>query len=192
MTRTEENNKALEECSHTISTEAQRTVLLADISKSLAVIADVMSGSQEPTKTSEEAKKLADEAYERIMRGLPGVGGQHMSKNKDIETLHRITGEPYRVCRAKMKANGWDLRSALGFPILATVREVADELVECLRPLLDAICETVKSIDWDGLIETALELKRLQDEGLIQCTAEHCTEDGCENCAGYEPIGGTS
>ena len=29
-----------------------------------------------------------------------------MSKNKDIEALHKITGEQYRVCRAKMKANG--------------------------------------------------------------------------------------
>lgn len=69
MTRTEENNKALEVCSHAIATEDQQTVILADISKSLAVIADVMSGAQEPTKTSEEAKRLADEAYERIMRG---------------------------------------------------------------------------------------------------------------------------
>ena len=77
MTRTEENNKALEVCSHSITTEEQRTVLLADISKSLAVIADVMSGAQEPTKTSEEAKRLADEAYERIMRGDLTGGRAH-------------------------------------------------------------------------------------------------------------------
>lgn len=70
MTRTEENNKALEVIIEGAETnEAIQAVLLADISKSLAVIADVMSGAQEPTKTSEEAKKLADEAYERIMRG---------------------------------------------------------------------------------------------------------------------------
>jgi hypothetical protein len=61
MTRVEENNKAIKANS--------QAALLADISKSLAVIADVMSGAQEPTKTSEEAKRLADEAYERIMRG---------------------------------------------------------------------------------------------------------------------------
>ncbi len=113
-----------------------------------------------------------------------------MSKNKDIEALHRITGEPYRVCRAKMKANGWDLWSALGFPNLDIVRDVADALVESFRPLLDAICETVKSIDWEELKKAAVELKRMQDERLIQCTAEHCTEDGCEKCAGYEPMGG--
>lgn len=77
MTRTEENNKALEVCSHAISTAEQQTVLLADISKSLAVIADVISGAQEPTKTSEEAKRLADEAYERIMRGDLTGGPNH-------------------------------------------------------------------------------------------------------------------
>ena len=69
MTRTEENNKAIEVCSHALAYQEQWTVLLADISKSLAVIADVMSRAQEPEKTSEEAKRVADEAYERIMRG---------------------------------------------------------------------------------------------------------------------------
>lgn len=77
MTRTEENNKALEVCSHSISTEEQQTVILADISKSLAVIADVMSRAQEPAKTSEEVKRVADEAFERIMRGDLTGGPNH-------------------------------------------------------------------------------------------------------------------
>lgn len=77
MTRTEENNKAIEVCSHSICTEEQQTVILADISKSLAVIADVMSGAQEPEKTSEEAKRVADEAFERIMRGDLTGGRAH-------------------------------------------------------------------------------------------------------------------
>lgn len=113
-----------------------------------------------------------------------------MSKNKDIEALHMITGEPYRVCRAKMKANGWDLWGALGFHILDTVQITLDAVAESFRSLFDVICETVKSIDWEGLMKAAVDLKRLQDERLIQCTAEHCIEEGCENCAGYEPIGG--
>lgn len=116
-----------------------------------------------------------------------------MSKNKDIETLHRITGEPYRVCRAKMKANGWDLWAALGFPDLDAVQIAVEALAESFRSLFDVLCETVKSIDWNELRRAASDLKRLQDERLIQCTAEHCPTDpeaGCENCAGYEPIGG--
>lgn len=113
-----------------------------------------------------------------------------MSKNKDIETLHKITGEPYRVCRAKMKANNWELLAALGFYALDKVQVAVEALGEAFRSLIDDICEAVNSIDWAGLLEAALELKRQQDERLIQCTAEHCTEDGCENCAGYEPVGG--
>lgn len=77
MTRTEENNKALEVASHSICIEQQQTAILADISKSLAVIADVMSGAQEPEKTSEEAKRVADEAFERIMRGDLTGGRAH-------------------------------------------------------------------------------------------------------------------
>lgn len=78
MTRTEENNKALEVIIEGAETnEAIQAVLLADISKSLAVIADVMSGAQEPEKTSEEAKKVADEAFERIMRGDLTGGPNH-------------------------------------------------------------------------------------------------------------------
>ena len=69
MTRVEENNKAIKANS--------QAALLADISKSLAVIADVMSGAQEPTKTSEEAKRVADEAFERIMRGDLTGGRAH-------------------------------------------------------------------------------------------------------------------
>lgn len=113
-----------------------------------------------------------------------------MSKNKDIETLHRITGEPYRVCRAKMKANGWDLWSALGLNIFDSL---TDAITAAFTPVVDALCETIKSIDWEELRRAATELKKMQDERLIQCTAEHCPtdpEDGCENCAGYEPIGG--
>lgn len=115
-----------------------------------------------------------------------------MSKNKDIETLHRITGEPYRVCRAKMKANNWELLAALGFYTIDKVQGALEALGESVHSLIDDMCEAFRSIDWAGLVEAALELKRRQDEGLIQCTAEHCTEDGCENCAGYEPMGGSS
>lgn len=66
------------ECLRAIANEAhEQTIILESISRRLAVIADVMSGAQEPTKTSEEAKKLADEAFERIMRGDLTGGRAH-------------------------------------------------------------------------------------------------------------------
>ena len=113
-----------------------------------------------------------------------------MSKNKDIEALHRITGEPYRACRAKMKANGWDLWNALGLNIFDSL---SDAITDAFAPAIDALFEAVNSIDLEELRRAAEELKKMQDERLIQCTAEHCPtdpEEGCENCAGYEPIGG--
>ena len=113
-----------------------------------------------------------------------------MSHNKDIKALHQWTGKPYRVCRAKMKANGWDLWGALGFYIIYNVQIALEALGESFCSLIDDICEAVKSVDWDGLREAALDLKRQQDERLIQCNAEHCIEEGCENCAGDEPMGG--
>lgn len=38
-----------------------------------------------------------------------------MGRNKDIKLMHDITGNPYRVCRAKLKENKWDLLEALDF-----------------------------------------------------------------------------
>lgn len=113
-----------------------------------------------------------------------------MSKNKDIEALHKITGEQYRVCRAKMKANGWDLWGALGLNIFDSL---TDAITTAFTPVIDELFKTMNSIDWEELRRAAEELKKMQDERLIQCTAEHCPTDpeaGCENCAGYEPIGG--
>lgn len=78
MTRTEENEKTVAKSREAFKNSNEKVVLLlADISKSLAVIADVMSGAQEPEKTSEEAKRVADEAFERIMRGDLTGGPNH-------------------------------------------------------------------------------------------------------------------
>lgn len=66
------------ECLRAIANEAhEQTIILESISRRLADIADTLIGAQEPTKTSEEAKKLADEAYERIMRGDLTGGRAH-------------------------------------------------------------------------------------------------------------------
>ena len=69
------------ECLRAIANEAhEQTIILESITRRLAVIVDVMIGAQEPTKTSEEAKRLADEAYERIMRGDLTGGPNHANR----------------------------------------------------------------------------------------------------------------
>ena len=40
-----------------------------------------------------------------------------MSKNKDLKFLHEVTGEPYAVCRRKMKDESFSLGSLQGFRI---------------------------------------------------------------------------
>lgn len=79
MTRTEENEKLIQELRKNPfkNADSVKIAYLGDISRSLAVIADVMSGAQEPEKTSEEAKRVADEAFERIMRGDLTGGPNH-------------------------------------------------------------------------------------------------------------------
>lgn len=89
----------------------------------------------------------------------------------------------------RMKANNWELLGALGFYALHKIQVALEALGESFLQIIDDICEAVKSIDWDGLMEAALELKRQRDKRLIQCKAEHCIDEGCEKCTGYEPIG---
>lgn len=38
-----------------------------------------------------------------------------MSRNNDIKYLHYITGDPYSICRKKLKAAKWSLELALYF-----------------------------------------------------------------------------
>jgi hypothetical protein len=113
-----------------------------------------------------------------------------MSRNKTIKAMHQITGEPYRICRAKLKANGWELLPAMGCPELLelakTIRSLGDAVVE----FASALKKALEEIDTDGILRAYAEIKERQQNRLEQCNAEHCTDAGCENCAGYEPVGG--
>ena len=113
-----------------------------------------------------------------------------MSKNKTIEAMHKLTGEPYRICRAKLNANGWELLPAMGCPDLYGLAETFRTLGDVLVEFASTLKKTLEDIDWDGILRECAEIKERQQNRLEQCTAEHCTDEGCENCAGYEPIGG--
>ena len=45
-----------------------------------------------------------------------------MSRNKDIEFYHNVSGLSYKECRANLKAAHWDL-SAIFFPKLSELTE---------------------------------------------------------------------
>lgn len=83
-----------------------------------------------------------------------------MSHNKDIRYLHAVTGEPYAVCRRKMKVAHWDLFKALGYPSI-------DEIWEKLTPVIEVCAEAVveiakvvgqfiESIDWNEIKEVIM------------------------------------
>lgn len=75
MTRVEENNKAIEIILEGVESNDQIwAVLLTDISKSLAVIADALS---ERRAEKDEISKAADEYFEKLINGEFGEGGPH-------------------------------------------------------------------------------------------------------------------
>ena len=76
MTRVEENNKAIEVILEQAETSEQiQAILLTDISKSLAVIADALSERRAEKK--DKISKAADEYFEKLINGEFGEGGPH-------------------------------------------------------------------------------------------------------------------
>ena len=76
MRRTEENEKALDYISENASSVEQvNAMLLTDISRSLAVIADALLMKNAEKKN--EISKTADEYFEKLINGEFGEGGPH-------------------------------------------------------------------------------------------------------------------
>ena len=62
-----------------------------------------------------------------------------MSKNKDIKYLHEFTGQPYSVCRKRMKACGWDLAKAIGFDHVKGMIEVLPDIIDNFGKAMNGI-----------------------------------------------------
>lgn len=73
-----------------------------------------------------------------------------MSKNKDIKYLHEFTGQPYSVCRRRMKACGWDLMKAIGFDqvkgIIEVMPDIIDNFEKAMNGLLAGLGTALKTI----------------------------------------------
>lgn len=113
-----------------------------------------------------------------------------MSRNKTIKTMHRITGEPFSVCRAKLKANHWELLPAMGYPDLSGITDALRNFGDVVVEVAKQLAKMLEDLYLDDVLRVYKELKERQYNRLEQCTALHCTDAGCEGCAGYEPIGG--
>ena len=91
-----------------------------------------------------------------------------MSRNKDIEMIHQITGWSYKESRRRYHENGHDLWKTLPFN-----SEALNSLIESTKSALiavskatDELCQTFKeallSIDLKKLGEDAKELRERQ------------------------------
>ena len=65
-----------------------------------------------------------------------------MSRNKDIELYHKISGLSYKECRANLKANHWDLVKVL-LPELSVDLEVLNNTMKAVGKILGDCFEVV-------------------------------------------------
>ena len=74
-----------------------------------------------------------------------------MSRNKDIKNLHYITGEPYSICRKKLKAAKWCLERALfSYDTLSiTLEKISATFVE----FGNAVNVAISKIDFKEILD---------------------------------------
>lgn len=75
-----------------------------------------------------------------------------MSRNKDIKFLHYITGEPYSICRKKLKAAKWSLERVL-FPSLEPLATTMEAISDALVNLGNAVSDAIKKIDFKAFTD---------------------------------------
>ena len=68
-----------------------------------------------------------------------------MSRNKDIEFYHNVSGLSYKECRANLKAAHWDL-GVIFFPKLSAFAESCKAIVNIMSDCLDAVSDACKNM----------------------------------------------
>lgn len=77
-----------------------------------------------------------------------------MSKRKDIEYIHQVTGLSYGESRRLYKENGEDLIKALGLEeTLKGIGQLMPDLCQAIDNVIKAISEAINSIDWSKVLD---------------------------------------
>lgn len=77
-----------------------------------------------------------------------------MSKRKDIEYIHKVTGLSYGEARRLYKDSGEDLYKALGLEeALKEVGLIIPDISQAINKLVSDILEVINSINWDKVLE---------------------------------------
>lgn len=87
-----------------------------------------------------------------------------LSRNKTIKILHDVTGEPYKVCRAKLKANKWDIIKAV-YPEYLT-------LVDSMRDFFYNFGKALR----EGLEKPLEELSKQMNQVMEACFEERAKD----------------
>lgn len=71
-----------------------------------------------------------------------------MSHNKDIKNLHYITGEPYSICRQRLKAAKWRIERALFLYSIDPLSITIEKISAALTNFSNAVSDALKKIDF--------------------------------------------
>ena len=89
-----------------------------------------------------------------------------MSKNKDIEFLHQVTGKSYKECRQLYTLYHGDIYAASGLDVtsvLDSILKITDAITETFNKIADGIRKAVDSIDWDAVNEAFRNTDQFQE-----------------------------
>lgn len=89
-----------------------------------------------------------------------------MSKRKDIEYIHQVTGLSYRESRRLYKEKGEDLFLALGLE--ETLKEIGllmPDIVQGLANAITTFTEAIANIDWSKAVDAYINsLKEVNED----------------------------
>lgn len=81
-----------------------------------------------------------------------------MSKRKDIEYIHQVTGLSYGESRRLYKNSGEDVNKALGLDkALEAIGLLIPDLCQAIDNVIKAISEAINSIDWSKAVDAYLK-----------------------------------
>lgn len=67
-----------------------------------------------------------------------------LSRNKTIKLLHRLTNDSYKKCRAKLKANNWNINRVL-YPEFYALSDSVTAISEGLERFNKTVAEAINS-----------------------------------------------
>ena len=102
-----------------------------------------------------------------------------MSKRKDIEFIHKVTGLSYGESRRLYKENGEDLYKALGLEeSLKAISDIIPDVSETITNVINSMCKLINSIDWSNVYLREININELENVYLREININELEEGG--------------